>query len=83
MPADVCGAGATCAQISGSDTSLCVKDCTAPADCLPGNGCWDTSVAGINTGGATVCFPGCLEDSHCLASERCVGASMTATGECM
>jgi hypothetical protein len=83
MPMDVCGTGATCAQISGSDTSLCVKDCTTAADCLPGNGCWDTSVAGINTGGTTVCFPGCLEDSHCGTGERCVGASMTATGECM
>ncbi len=83
MPGDVCGAAATCAQISGSDTSLCIKTCTTAADCLPGNGCWDTSAAGINTAGATVCFPGCLEDSHCNTGETCVGASMTAVGECM
>jgi hypothetical protein len=83
MPADVCGEDVTCAQISGSDTSLCVKDCTTADDCLAGNGCWDTTMAGINTGGTTVCFPGCLEDSHCRDTESCVGASMTMTGECM
>jgi hypothetical protein len=83
LGADVCGAGAMCASISGSDTTLCIKECTTAMDCLAGNGCWDTTVAGIDTGGATVCFPGCLEDTHCRTGQTCVGASMTMVGECM
>ncbi len=82
MPADVCGDAAVCAPVSGSVTSICIATCESAADCREGNGCWDTSVAGIDTGGATVCFPGCLEDGHCLPTQRCVGASMTSVGQC-
>lgn len=83
LPADVCGTGNVCATVSGSDTTLCAKGCTSADECLDGNGCWDTSPAGINTGGVPVCFPGCLEDSHCPTGETCAGASATAVGECM
>jgi hypothetical protein len=83
MPADVCGDAALCAQVSGSAVSLCIATCLTAEDCLAGNGCWDTSVAGINTGGSAVCFPGCLEDAHCRATESCVGATMTSVGQCM
>ncbi|MBW2461574.1 MAG: hypothetical protein JRH11_07995 [Deltaproteobacteria bacterium] len=82
MPANVCGTGALCASVSGSDTTLCSQTCTTAAGCLPGNGCWDTSPAGINTGGATICFPGCLEHAHCRTGQICVGASATTAGEC-
>jgi len=81
----VCGTNGTCASVSGSDTTLCAKVCTAAEDCLDGNGCWDTSMAGITPGtpGQLICFPGCLEDSNCRTGQTCVGASATMVGDCM
>jgi hypothetical protein len=83
VPADVCGKGALCAMVSGSSTTLCVKTCTSADDCLPGNGCWDTTMGGVVTGGATVCFPGCTADAHCRSTERCAVAMPPAAGECV
>ncbi len=83
VPADVCGADAVCAMVSGSTTTLCIKTCTTAADCLAGNGCWDTTMAGITTGGDKVCFPGCLTDGDCRTTERCMGATMTMVGDCV
>jgi hypothetical protein len=83
VPADVCGTGALCAMVSGSDTTFCAQTCTSASQCNPGNGCWDTSVAGIATGGSRVCFPGCLDTADCRAGETCVGASMTMIGSCV
>jgi hypothetical protein len=83
MPDGVCGDGAVCAEVAGAMTSLCIATCETAEDCLVGNGCWDTSVAGIRTGGERVCFPGCLESSHCRDTERCDGATMTSVGTCV
>jgi hypothetical protein len=83
VPTDVCGTNAVCAQVTGSTTTLCIQTCTTAADCLAGNGCWDTTMAGITTGGESVCFPGCLENSHCRTGESCVGATAMMVGECM
>ncbi|RLB44755.1 MAG: hypothetical protein DRJ42_31230 [Deltaproteobacteria bacterium] len=84
MAADVCGAGGTCASVSGSPTTLCAKVCDAAEDCLAGNGCWDTTAAGITPGtaGEKICFPGCTADAHCRSGETCVGGSETARGLC-
>jgi hypothetical protein len=83
MPSNVCGTGALCVQVSGSDTSFCARSCTSASQCLAGNGCWDTSTAGVVTGGSNICFPGCLADADCRTTERCIGASMTMVGECL
>jgi hypothetical protein len=82
MPADVCGSAALCASVTGSTTTLCMETCTSASTCLPGSGCWDTTAAGIETGGVRVCFPGCLASADCRAGETCVGASATTVGTC-
>jgi hypothetical protein len=82
MALDVCGDDALCAMVTGSSTTLCVQTCETAGDCIDGAGCWDTSMAGINTGGERVCFPGCREDGDCQTDQSCVGASATAPGEC-
>ncbi len=84
MPTDVCGASGTCASVSGSETTLCAKVCTAAEECLAGNGCWDTTMAGIapGTAGEKICFPGCLETADCRTGQTCTGASATMVGEC-
>jgi len=77
-----CGAGNVCAGVADSATSLCLQVCDSAEDCTDGYGCWDTSMAGITTGGETVCFAGCLDDAHCRSGETCVGATATSAGEC-
>ena len=78
----VCGAGGVCAGVMGSVTTLCLQTCTSADECGAGYGCWDTTAAGITTGGARVCFSGCLMDTDCRTGQTCVGATMTMLGEC-
>jgi hypothetical protein len=81
-PTDICGAGAVCGTFMGSTTTLCLQTCTNASECNEGLGCWDATMAGILTGGASVCMAGCLMDADCRATETCVGASMTSIGAC-
>ncbi len=83
MPSDICGSSALCATVSGTDTTFCAPTCTTASDCRLGDGCWDTTAAGIGTGGSRICFPGCMADSDCRSTETCVGGTLTMVGECM
>jgi hypothetical protein len=79
----VCGTGAVCASVTASPTTLCLETCTSASTCAPGYGCWDTTSAGIETGGVQVCYAGCMASTDCRTGESCIGASATTLGECL
>ena len=83
LAGNACAGDGVCGQVSGSFNSFCLEPCDSADGCGEGLGCWDTSVAGIATGGRDVCFPGCLADSECRLGERCEGATPTTVGDCV
>ena len=82
VPSTVCGTGGVCASVTASVTTLCLETCTSASTCAPGHGCWDTTTAGIDTGGLRVCFSGCMSSTDCRVGETCIGGSATTLGEC-
>jgi hypothetical protein len=91
IPADICGAGATCMQLGGD--SLCRRTCTAATDCGTGTeACMPAAIAamlGLMTAEA-ICSPLCFgmtqaeADMQCRAGQTCGGEFMPgmALGSC-
>ncbi len=75
LPADVCGADATCIDfinfgVVGLGRFSCLRTCASAVDCLPGDACADLDEDPM-TLDDIVCFPVCINSDECRPGEVC------------
>ncbi len=81
MPADVCGADATCVSVSSTDaTTACLDNCTMASDCQAGFACIDLDGSGAST--TKACLANCTVSGECRTGESCVIPTGETFGTC-
>lgn len=75
IPADECGEGNACVILTAS-LALCLRECTAAEQCLPGQACGD--IDGDPGTADSACLPVCFDSGECRAGEVC-----TVDNECV
>jgi hypothetical protein len=81
---NICGTGNSCFAMFGDGSSVCLHDCTTPADCAAAGAPADHACIQLTTADTQKhCWPACMTDADCQTGLTCMGATTTTAGNCM